>query len=187
VARIGTTRQLERMLLNRSWLLLTVPVGLAALGLLVATAVSLVRTVRGSVVTRVPVRAEQRVTLDRAGELALSYEGSMLSRGPAGLRFALTGADGAAVPLHGVLFRTRVSSFRRTRMELYDFTLRAPGAYVLRVEGLGPAEYGGDAIVFSRRFGAALVGHVLALVVLGAAFIGSMVATGLVFVVASGR
>jgi hypothetical protein len=170
------------MLLSRAWLFVTVPVALGAIGLLAWTALRLVRTARGAVVASVPVRAEQRVVFDHAGAFALNLEGPALARGVAGLRFTLSGAErGAAVPLHPILFRTRVSSFTRARLELFGFTLPAPGTYVLRVDGADPsAEQRGDAIVFTRRFTGALVAHVLALVALGAVLIGAIVISGFV-------
>ena len=57
------------MILSRSWLLLTLPVAVLALGLLTRVAIGLVRTTRSAVVASVPVRTEQRIAFDRAGEL----------------------------------------------------------------------------------------------------------------------
>jgi hypothetical protein len=51
----------------------------------------------------------------------------------------------------------------------------------LRVSGIDPStDYSAQAILITRRYGAALVFHVLALVALGVALIGSLVVSGLV-------
>jgi hypothetical protein len=165
------------MVLPRSWLALTIPIGLIALGLLAWTVVSLVRTVRGAIVMSVPLREEQRVTFDRGGELALNLESGSFLRNLGGLGFGVsTTGSGTTIPLHPVLFRTEVSSFSRRRLELYSFTLPAAGSYLLRVTGINSAaDPATDAIVFTRRFRGALVFHVLALIALGGTFIGSIV------------
>ena len=166
------------MILSRSWLLLTLPVAVVAIGLLSWTVLSLVRTVRKSVVASVPVREQQLVTFDKGGNFALGVEGDIGSR-LGGLQFSLLSGGGATVQLHRILVRTKVSSFSRARVELYSFTLSSPGTYTLRVDGLeSPTNNGSDAIVFTRRFQGTLVAHILALIVLGAAFIGSIVVSG---------
>lgn len=166
------------MVLSRSWLLLTLPVAVVAIGLLSWTVLSLVRTVRKSVVASVPVREQQQVTFDQRGDFALSIEGD-IGRRLGGLQFSLSSGGGATVPLHRILVRAKVSSFSRARVELYSFTLSSPGAYTLRVDGLeSPTSHASDAIVFTRRFQGTLIAHILALIALGAAFIGSIVVSG---------
>jgi hypothetical protein len=69
----------------------------------------------------------------------------------------------------------------RSRIELYSFTIPSPGAYTLRVAGIDPsADYSRHAILITRQYRGALVLHVLVLVALGVALIGSLVVTGLV-------
>jgi hypothetical protein len=167
---------------SRSWLLLTIPVALAALALLSLIAFSLLRTVRGSVIASMPIRAEQQVTINSSGAFALNLEGPTLTARPANLRFTLSGAEpGTHIALRPILFRTDVSSMSRSRLELYSFTIPSPGAYTLRVDGIDPAtDYTHKAILITRQYRAALVLHVLALVALGAALIGSLVVSGLV-------
>ena len=168
------------MSLSRSWLLLTVPVALTGLVLLSLTVSSLVRTVRRSIVASLPVRADQRVRFEEPGAYSLSFESSSPARMIAGLQFKLTNAeDGSELPLSRTVFRTRVSSFTRTRLELYSFVLRAPGTYRLHLTGTRPSMNSDDAIVFSRRIQGMVVAHVLALVAVGALVIGAFVATGL--------
>lgn len=169
--------------MSRSWLFLTAPTALVALALLSWTVASLLRTVRGSVVATVPILAEQRVVLDRPGEIVLNVEGPFLGRGAAGLRFGIARADTAGefpIPIQPVLFRTEVSSASRARLELYRFTVPLAGTYVVRISGVDPrADYSADAVVFTRPFGAAIIFHVLSLIVLGGVLIGSLVISGL--------
>lgn len=170
------------MVLSKSWLLLALPLAVVALVLLTLTAVSLLRTVRSSVVMSVPVRAEQAVTFKEAGSYVLNVEGKTFSRAAAGLGFVIaTEGSATSVPLQKVLMRTEVSSFSRTRLELYSFEIAAPGVYTLRITGTNSSS-GNDnaAIVFTKPFTLALVLHVLALVALGVMLIGSLVVTGLV-------
>jgi hypothetical protein len=84
---------------SRSWLFLAVPVALASLGLLSWTALSLLRTVRGSVIASLSIRSEQSVTINSSADLSLNIESPLLARRPTNLRFALTSADGTTIPL----------------------------------------------------------------------------------------
>ncbi|HTE43738.1 MAG TPA: hypothetical protein VK636_00730, partial [Gemmatimonadaceae bacterium] len=163
-------------------LFLTAPAALVAIALLSRTVASLLRTVRGSVVTSVPIRTEQRVTFEHDGDMVLNLDGRVLSRGAAGLRFALARVDSAgevAVALRNVLFRTHVSSASRSRLELYSFTVPSAGAYLLRISGVDPAtDYSADTVVFTRPFHGALVFHILSLIVLGIMLVGSLIVSG---------
>ena len=168
------------MSLSRSWLILTVPLALTALVLLSLTVSSLMRTVRRSVVASLPVRADQRVQFAEAGAYSLSFESSSPARIIAGLQFVLSSADnGSEVALLRTVFRTRVSSFSRTKLELFSFTLPAPGTYRLHLAGTRPSMDSDDTIVFARRVQGLVVAHILALVVVGALVIGAFVATGI--------
>lgn len=169
--------------MNRSWVSLTAPVALVALALLSLTVASLLRTVRGSVVASAPIRAEQGLTFNAAGDFVLNFEGPTLASSARSLRFTLTraqGGPGSLIPLRPVVFRTEVSSSARTRFELYRFTLPSAGSYVLRISGIDPArDFSGNAIVFTRPVRGAIVLHVLWLIVFGAVFIGLLVVSGL--------
>lgn len=169
-------------MLSRSWLLLTIPVALTAIGLLSWTIASLLRTVRGSVIATVPIRAEQRVDINSSGDFAINIESPILTRRPTNLRFALSGADSEArIALYPILLQTDVTSMTRSRMELYAFTIPSAGTYKLRIEGIDAVtDYGRDAILITRQFRGALVLHVLALIACGVALIGSLVVSGLV-------
>ena len=166
---------------SRSWLLLTAPAGVAAVVLLCRTIASLVRTVRGSVVATLPVRAEQRISIERPGELALNLEAPFLAHRPAEMSFMVQRErDSMQIPLRPIVFRTESSSFSRSRLELYALTIPSAGDYSLRIDGIDPsADYSAIAVVIARRYGATLVLHVLALILLGAVLIGSIVFSAL--------
>jgi hypothetical protein len=88
--------------------------------------------------------------------------------------------DAMQVPLRPIVFRTQSSSFSRSRLELYALTIPSAGNYSLHIDGIDPsADYSAIAVVVARRYGASLVLHVLALVLLGATFIGSIVFSAL--------
>jgi hypothetical protein len=167
---------------SRSWLLLTIPVALAAIALLSWTIASLLRTVRGSVIATVPIRTEQTVDINSTGDFAINIEGPLFVRRPTNLRFALSAADSdARIALYPILLQTDVTSMSRSRMELYSFTIHSAGAYHLHTDGVDPAaDYSRDAILITRQFRGALVLHVLALIACGVALIGSLVISGLV-------
>lgn len=168
------------MALGRSWLFVGAPVAVAALVLVILTALRLARVVGGAVVASVPLVREQRVAFDVAGPLTLSLAAGRFTRPPAGLHFGLAHADGASVALRPVTVRTRVSGTRQVRVALYDVVIPRAGTYVVRVDGLDAASSARDAaVVFSRPIGATLAAHVVGLVVLGATFVGALVVSGL--------
>jgi hypothetical protein len=168
--------------LSRSWLFLTTPAAIVALGLLSWTVVSLLRTVRGSVVATVPIRAEQRFTINGTGEFAFNLDGPIGSLRPLSLRYELSSADGATrIPLSVITWNTDVASMSRSRMELYRFTLPSAGEYLLRIDGISSSvDYNAVTIVISRQYRGSLVLHVLALIAFGTALIGCIVVSGLV-------
>ena len=168
--------------MSRLVLVLTVPVAIATLMLLTWTAVSLLRTVRRAVVASLPLRADQDVAINATGDFALSIEGPVGTSLPTMLHFTLSSADGATrIPLSSLAFRTEVTSMSRSRIELQGLTIPSSGDYVLRIDGLNPTvDYSACAIIIARQYGVALVLHVLALVALGVALIGSIVVSGLV-------
>jgi len=163
----------------------TVPAAITALALLTWTAVSLLRTVRRSVVASLPLRPDQHVTIDATGDCALSIEGPVGTSLPTQLRFTLASADGTTrIPLTSLAFRTEVTSMSRSRIELQGLTIPAPGDYVLHIDGLdtldASANHRACAIVFARQYGVALVLHILVLIALALVLIGSSVVSVLV-------
>lgn len=168
------------MKVNATWLALTVPAFLIAAVLLGLTIRSLIHTMRGSVVASVPVRAEQRFALPRAGDYDLYVEGKFLSRDFGALEFSLTDASGAPVTLHPVLFRTTVSSFSRVRLQLRHFHTADPGTFTLRVTGIRENQDPENRIVFAAPVTARMVLHILAIVLLSILTIASLVGSLLI-------
>ncbi len=168
-----------------AWLAVTVPLFVLAVCLLIVTVRSLVRTLRRAVVAKVPVSAEQTLVLEKPGVYDLYVEGRQFSTDFRGLEFTLTHSSGSAVPSRPVWFRTHVSSFSRVRLQLRRFNVEAGGQFTLRVGGIKPDQNPENRLIFSRPVRGAVVGHVLALVVLGQIAVGSLV--GSIFLLALGR
>ena len=155
------------MKVSPTWLALTVPAFLIAAILLGLTIRSLIHTVRGSVVASVPLRAEQRFALPRAGDYDLYGEGRFLSRDFGALEFSLTDAAGAPVTLHRVFFRTTVSSFTRVRLQLRHFHAAAgAGSFTLRITGIKENQDPENRIVLATPVTARMVLHILAIIAL---------------------
>ena len=167
---------------SRSWLFLTVPIAIAALALLSWTIRNLVRTVRASVVTSMPIRAEQPIVFTAPGEFMLNLETPFGRSLPNNFGYALSSAnDPGRDLLTRMLGHNNVSSMSRTRRGLSVFTIASAGTYTLRINGIESAvDYGDFAVVITRPFGLMLVLHVLALIALGFAVIGSIVLSGLI-------
>lgn len=168
------------MKVSPTWLALTIPAFLIAAVLLGLTIRSLIHTMRGSVVASVALRAEQRFTLPRAGDCDLYVEGKFLSRDFGALEFSLTDAAGAPVTLHPVLFRTTVSSFTRVRLQLRHFEAPEEGSYTLRITGMRENQDPENRIVFAVPVTARMVFHILAIIVLAALTIASLVGSILI-------
>jgi len=168
--------------INQYWVAATAPVFVVSTYLLGRTIGSLTRTVRGSVVLSVPVGEEQPVHFASPGPYNLNVEGKRFTTDFAGYRFSMTDQRGQDLRLDPVLMRTAVSSFSRVRLELNRFDITAPGAYTLRIHGIRPGQDLDNRIVFTRPIGGSLVGHILALVLLGILTIGSLVGSILIIV-----
>ncbi len=169
------------MVISRSWVYLTLPVALIAIGLLTWTALSLLRTVRRAVVMSLPIAREQEISFNEAGEYSLNLETGSLKSAPTDLQFGLRAANGGAqVSLHRAVFRTKVSSFSRARLELSTFSLPSAGKYLLSIDGPETSRLNNDVnIVITRPIGGPLVSYVLALVFVGVCLIGALVVSGL--------
>lgn len=157
-----------------AWLALTVPVFVVAVVLLVLTVRSLIDVMRGSVVTSMPLRSEIRIALPRAGDYDLYVEGAFLSRDFGALEFSLADASGAPVALHPVLFRTRVSSFSRVRLQLRHFEVAGAGTFMLRVTGIRENQDAENRIVIASPVTAKMVLHILAIIALAMLSIASL-------------
>jgi hypothetical protein len=168
------------------WIAVTVPVFLVSVWMGIRTVRSLIRTTRASVVASVPLRERQILSLPGAGDYDLYVEGKALSRDFGGLDFALSDPRGATLPMRRLLLRTQSSSLSRVRLALRSFRVDAAGDVTLSATGIAPGQDPENRIVIARPFRAALVAHVLALVGLSIAAIGSLVGTILSAVFAGG-
>jgi hypothetical protein len=148
---------------------------LGAAAVLLALAIrSLIGTVRSSAVASIPLQAEQRFALPRAGEYELYGEGQFLSRDFGALEFSLHDVEGRGIPLEPVYFRTKVASFSRVRLQLRSFEVAAAGSYVLRVRGIREGQDAASRIVIATPVTGRIVLHVLAMVGLGLVLLASL-------------
>lgn len=157
-----------------SWLALTLPVFIFAVWLLVRVVLSLIQTMRASVVTAVPMTESMVLTIPESGDFSLYAEGTRFSRDFGSLDFSMHDSEGTSVPLLPVLLRTTVSSFNRVRLELRRFHLSLPGEVELHVTGVRPGSDPGNRIVIARPVGGTLLLHVLALIGLGLLTVASL-------------
>ena len=157
-----------------SWLVLTLPVFVLAVWLLVRVVLSLIRTMRASVVTAVRMTESAVLTIPEVGDFSLYAEGTRFSRDFGSLDFSLRDSRGTAVPTRPVSLRTTVSSFDRVRLELRTFRLSHPGDVELHVTGIRPDSDRGNRIIIGRPIGGALMLHILALVGLGLLMVASL-------------
>ena len=169
-----------------SWIAVTVPVFLVSVWVGIRTVRSLIRTTRASVVASVPLRERQILPLPGAGHYDLYVEGKRLSRDFGGLDFALSDRSGTTLPMHRLLVRTQASSLSRVRLALRSFRVDAAGDFTLSATGIKPEQDPENRIVIARPVRAALVAHVVALIGLSIAAIGSLVGTILLAVFAGG-
>jgi hypothetical protein len=151
--------------------------GLICLGLAI---VRLVRIARAEPVLRVPLVAEQYVSLP-AGVMQLNVEGPHLTTKFAGLSYALIDrASGSEVPLSTVWLRTRTSGMQRARLSICRFELATAGAYVLRVAGFdATTSYADCALVVNQPASIALPIAIVGIVLSAALVIGGIVMTAL--------
>lgn len=168
-------------------LLLFVLMAAAGAWLLAYAIRRVVRLVRGSVLFRAPLVAEQDLHFDEAGTVVMHAEAPLSKTFLKGNRYAPPPAfrrleyeirhaqGGVAVPLRGTL-GAATSGFHKTRVPLKSFSVDHPGAYVLSVRNLTPsADTQACAFVFSRPYGIAMLLSILAIVLGGMLFIGGTV------------
>ena len=134
----------DAVLLSRWWLLLTAPACLAGIGLIVASVLFLLRTIRVPEFARLPLVAEQDVDLQVAGPLMFVLDKPRFRnvRASAFKPFALTvsleDAAGRVVKADPALFPVIVQGVSRTRAGVAGLASIEPGRYRLRVAGLAP-------------------------------------------------
>jgi len=141
----------------------------------------LVRNHRSSVVTTVPLAAEQTVVFEAAGPMILNVRGPRFSRSFAELEYTLHEVDTAApVALNTILLRAETSGLSAVQLAILSLDIREPGEYHLAVAGLTPDTATGDhQLVFTRDRRADSVRTVLLLVASALGLVGGS-ALGLV-------
>lgn len=119
---------------------------------IVLAVIPLVRWFSGSILTRVPITAEQTVFFPEPGQYILYGESSRFSWVFRGLTYVMTDPSGAEVPNYVCVFKTTVSGFARMRRSLRRFVIQHPGEHRLRVYAATPRDTSEGTIVFTRAF-----------------------------------
>jgi hypothetical protein len=136
-----------------------------------------IRLVKEAKLLSVPLVAEQTVEFLEARRVVLCIEGPRLSTRFAGLSYELTTGDGAPVEGRAAWFGARTTGVKWVRFEVRVYEIPHPGRYVLRVQGLGPAQ-ARDAehrLVFMRPHLAQAFGYLMGMILSFGAFITSLV------------
>jgi len=134
----------DAVLLSRWWLLLTAPACLAGIGLIVASVLFLLRTIRVPEFARLPLAAEQDVDLQDAGPLMFVVDKPRFSNvqasafKPFALTVSLEDAAGRVVKTDKGLMPMTVQGISRTSFDIATLASIEPGRYRLRVAGLAP-------------------------------------------------
>ncbi len=149
----------------KNWTWIGIPVmvvALAALGLLIAGLVSVVKKAQ---LFRVPLAETQEVHFEESGRVVLNIEGPRGSRRFAHVGFELTGMNGERIEGARVSVPTVTSGISTARMEMVSYDISKPGHYLLRMTGLGPAEErdARHAVVFTRPYHKQMVACILGL------------------------
>jgi hypothetical protein len=130
--------------LSRWWLLLTAPACVVGLGLIVASVLFLLRTIRVPEFARLPLAAEQEVDLEDAGPLSFVIDHPRFSNvqanafKPFALSVSLESAAGRVVKADKALMPVSVQGISRTSVDIASLSSIEPGHYRLRVAGLAP-------------------------------------------------
>jgi hypothetical protein len=134
----------DALLLSRWWLLLTAPACLAGIGLIVASVLFLLRTIRVPEFARLPLIAEQDVDLQDAGPLMFVIDKPRFSNvkasvfKPFALAVSLEDAAGRVVNADKTLMPMTVQGISRTSFDIATLASIEPARYRLRVAGLAP-------------------------------------------------
>ncbi len=134
----------DAVLLSRWWLLLTAPACVAGIGLIVASVLFLLRTIRVPEFARLPLVAEQDVELQVAGPLMFVIDKPRFSNvqasafKPFALTVSLEDAAGRVVNADKALMPMSVQGLSRTKVDVASLASIEPGRYRLRVAGLAP-------------------------------------------------
>lgn len=175
--------------MSRLWLFISIPAAVVAVWLLVKTILHLIRSTRAAVVATVPIRAEQQIVFETAGGYVLNWEAPLHARQivsinkqlPFNLGYVLSRVDPPYVArLWLTRSQTYVNSMTRSRTQLLTFDLPSGGSYTLQINGIDPSvDYSHCAISISRPIGFTIVSHVVAMLILAFASLGSIVFSGL--------
>jgi hypothetical protein len=145
------------LLLSRSWLLLTAPACVVGLGLIVASVLFLLRTIRVPEFARLPLAAEQDVDLQDAGPFMFVIDKPRFSNvqastfKPFALAVSLENAAGRVVNADKTLMPMTVQGISRTRFDVASLSSIKPGRYRLRVTGLAADVDGTDSFLVIAR------------------------------------
>jgi len=175
----------DAVLLSRSWLLLTVPACVIGVGLLVASIMLLLRTIRVPELARLPLVAEQDIDLQDSGPLSFvldkprfrNVQASVFK--PFALTVTLEDAGGTIVKAAPALMPMHVDGLSRTSVELAGLPSIKPGPYRLRVSGLAVDADSADSFLVIKRPTSklAFVGSILGIIVGAALTLGGLIAS----------
>ena len=135
--------------LYRYWTWIGIPVMLLALTALVLAILRVLAVIKKAHLFRVPLAARQVVQFTAAERVILSLEGPRFTGWWARVDFQLAAVNGDIVAGRRTLFHARTSGISRTRVELLEYAIPAPGQYVLCATGPGVAD-ARQAVVFMR-------------------------------------
>jgi len=158
-----------------------VPGFFLGVALLVWCIVDLVRVIRASVLIRLPLAAENPITVNQPGPVVLCIEGPLFSTRFAGFGYDMVSENGEPVPCRRLLFRATTSGFTTARMELRRFRVDRPGDYTLRVTGIGehqPRDSEHHFVLVKPHLPAVLA-HILGIIASAWLTIGSIVMFGI--------
>jgi hypothetical protein len=134
----------DALLLSRWWLLLTAPACVVGLGLIVASVLFLLRTIRVPEFARLPLVAEQDVDLEDTGPLSFVIDHPRFNNvqanafKPFALAVSLENAAGRVVNADKSLMPVSVQGISRTSVDIASLASIEPGRYRVRVTGLAP-------------------------------------------------
>ena len=173
----------DALLLSRSWLFLTAPACVIGLGLVVASVLFLLRTIRVPEFARLPLAAEQDVDLQDAGPLMFVIDKPRFSNvqasafKPFALAVSLEDAAGRVVNADKTLMPMTVQGISRSSFDIATLGSIEPGHYRVRVAGLAPDVETMDSFLLITRPVAKweMVAAILAIIASSALAIGGLI------------
>jgi hypothetical protein len=173
----------DALLLSRSWLFLTAPACVVGVGLIVASVLFLLRTIRVPEFARLPLVAEQDVDLEDAGPLSFVIDHPRFINvqanafKPFALSVSLENAAGRLVQADKALMQVSVQGISRTSVDIASVASIEPGRYRLHVTGLAPDVEAMDSFLVVKRPVAKvqMVAAILAIIASSALAIGGLI------------